>query len=545
MNNNFAKLGKQLLEIWGQMGASQRISVVAATFVLAAGLLGAALWSTHADYGLLYGGLSDTESAKVVAALDDAKVPYKVGSGGAIMVPADKVYTMRMQLASKGIPQGDGVGFEIFDKPNFGISDFVQRANYLRALQGELARTIGQLDEVKAARVMIVLPENRLLLDKDKFPTASVFVHVRGASQLSPQTINSIRFLVANSVEGLKANHVAVVDNLGNTEEISDNDSLAGLSSSQLAARRSLEQYLSKKAQDMLETVLGPGQAIVRVSAEVNYDTTTTTQEKFDPDGRVVRTQTKNDEQNDTATSQNTQPTGISANTVTDTNGTQASAAPVNSSKNHKTTSTIEYEIGKTTSAITQSAGGIRRLSAAVTVAQQMDGTGTDRKPVVRTPEEIDKLRRIVSSALGADTTRGDTIELAELPFNDQFATDLNQQLDKQVQHDFWWNLARNSVYPALGLAAFLLLLRTFKQTPVQEIPLGIPVGRLGLKGANGNGNGNGNGNSPRFPDYSFEPQPGVVTVDVLNRLIKDNPNNMTQAIREWMNRGHTPNSDS
>jgi len=290
MNNNLSKLLKQLADIWGQLGASQRLTVVAATFVLVAGLGAAALWSSRADYALLYGGLADTESAKVVAALDDAKVPYKVGSGGAIMVPADKVYTMRMQLASKGIPQGDGVGFEIFDKPNFGISDFVQRANYLRALQGELSRTISQLDEVKAARVMIVLPENRLLLDRDKFPTASVFVHVRGASPLTAQTINSIRFLVANSVEGLKPNHVAVVDNLGNAEENSDNDSPAGLSSSQLAARRSLEQYLSKKAQDLLETVLGPGQAIVRVSADVNYDTTTTTQEKYDPDGQVVRT---------------------------------------------------------------------------------------------------------------------------------------------------------------------------------------------------------------------------------------------------------------
>jgi flagellar M-ring protein FliF len=536
MNQNLSKLFKQLGDIWSQLGASQRVSVIAATFVLMAGLGAGAMWSSHADYGLLYGGLSDTESAKVIAALDDAKVAYKVGSGGAIMVPADKVYTMRMQLASKGIPQGDGVGFEIFDKPNFGISDFVQRANYIRALQGELSRTISQLDEVKAARVMIVLPENRLLLDKDKFPTASVFVRVRGNSQLAPQTINSIRFLVANSVEGLKPNHVAVVDNLGNTEEISDNDSLAGLSSTQLTARRSLEQYLSKKAQDMLEAVLGPGQAIVRVSAEVNYDTITRTEEKFDPDGQVVRTQTKNDENNDTATAQNTTPAGISANTVSETN-LQTSATPVNSSKNHKTTSTIEYEIGKTTSATTQAAGGIKRLTAAVTVAQQMSGTGADRKPVTRSPEEIEKLRRIVSSALGADTARGDTIELAELPFSDQFATDMNQQMDKQVTHEFWWNLARNSVYPALGLVAFMILLRSFKHTPVQDIPIGVPVGQLALR----NGNGNGNGQGARFPDYSFEPPPGVVTVDVLNRLIKDNPNNMTQAIREWMNRGHPP----
>jgi flagellar M-ring protein FliF len=474
----------------------------------------------------------------VIAALDDAKVTYKVGSGGAIMVPSDKVYTMRMQLASKGIPQGDGVGFEIFDKPNFGISDFVQRANYLRALQGELARTIGQLDEVKAARVMIVLPENRLLLDKDKFPTASVFVRVRGNSQLPPQTINSIRFLVANSVEVLKANHVSVVDNLGNTEEISDNESLAGVSTSQLAARRSLEQYLSKKAQDILETVLGPGQAIVRVSAEVNYDTITKTEEKYDPDGQVLKSQTKRDENTDSATSANTTPTGISANTVGDTNAL-ASTAPINSSKNHSTTSDLQYEISKTTSAMTQGAGGIKRITAAITVAQLFEGTGADRKPVVRSPEEITKLQRIVTSALGADLTRGDTIELAELPFNDQFATDMTTQLDQQVKRDFWWNLARNAVYPALGLVAFFILLRTFKKTPVQEIQLGIPVGRLGYKNANGNGHGYGG----RFGEHNFEPQPGVVTVDVLNRLIKDNPNNMTQAIREWMNRGHTPES--
>jgi flagellar M-ring protein FliF len=344
---------------------------------------------------------------------------------------------------------------------------------------------------------------------------------------------------VANSVEGLKANHVAVVDNLGNAEEISDTDSLAGLSSSQLAARRTMEQYLAKKAQDMLETVLGPGQAIVRVSAEINFDSVTTTQSKYDPDGQVVKTQTKNDENNDTTTAQNTTPTGISANTVNETNGAVASAAPLNSTKNHKTLSTIEYNVGETTSVTTQSAGNIKHLTAAITVAQQMEGTGADRKPVVRTADDLDKLRRIVSNALGADLTRGDTIELAELPFNDTYATEMNQQLDQQVKRDFWWTLARNAVYPALGLVAFLILLRTFKQTPVQEIPLGVPVGRLGTKTANGNGNGNGNGH-PRFGEFTYEPQPGVVTVDVLNRLIKENPNNMTQAIREWMNRGRT-----
>ena len=529
MNNNFSKLGKQLWDIWGQLGASQRVTVLAATFVLVAGLVTTALWSSHADYGLLYGGLSEAEASKVVAALDDAKVAYKINGSGSITVPTDKVYAMRMQLAGKGIPQGEGVGFEIFDKPNFGISDFVQRANYLRALQGELSRTISQLDEIQSSRVMIVLPENRLLLDKEKYPTASVFVRVRGNSQIAPSSINSIRFLVANSVEGLKPNHVSVVDNLGNVlSENTDNDSLSGLSSSQLQVRRNLEQYLSKKAQDMLEKVLGPGQAIVRVSAEVNYDTITKTEEKFDPDGQVIRSQTKNDELVDSSTTQNSTGAGISANTPAETNSTPLPASPLNKSKNTKTISTIAYEIGRTHTDSVQVAGGLKRLTAAITVAQQMTGVGPERKPVARTPEEMEKLRRIVGSALGADLSRGDLVALEELPFNDTFATDMTQQLDSQQKKDFWLNLGEKMIYPALGLGAFFMLLRIFKQTPVQEIPMGVPVGRLGQH-ANGKG---------RITEITFDPQPNVVTVDVLNRLIKDNPNNMTQAIRDWMGRG-------
>jgi flagellar M-ring protein FliF len=536
MNQNLSKLFAQLRAIWGQLGASQKLTVLAATFVLVAGLVALSVWSSRADYGLLYGGLSESEAAKVVSALDDAKVSYKTGNG-TIYVPSDKIYTLRMELAGKGIPSGDGVGFEIFDKPNFGISDFVQHANYVRAVEGELARTISQLDEVEASRVMIVLPENRLLLDKNTYPTASVFVRVRGNSELSQQSINSIRFLVANSVEGLRPNHVAVVDNLGNVlAENTDDDSLTGLTDTQLAARRNLEQYLSRKAQDMLEKVVGPGQAVVRVSADINYDTMTQTQEKYDPDGQVVRTETKNDENNDsTTTSTSSGPVGITANIST--NSAQASNSPVNNSQDHKTIDTTEYEIGKTTSSTVQAAGGIKRLTASVTVAEQMEGTGTDRKPVARTPEQIQQLTKLVSSALGIDTTRGDTVSLEELPFNDDYATGITQQLNQQQQRDFWIGLGRNAIYPALGVVALFVLLRTFKRTPVQEIPIGVPVGRL-MARQNGNGNGNGNGHGHHGDD--FEPQPGVVTVEVLNRLIKENPVNMTQAIRDWMNKGRT-----
>ena len=537
MNHNAAKLGRQLQEIWRQLGASQRVSVLLATGVLAVALVAVAWWSSRADYSLLYGKLSDSEAAKVIAALDDAKVPYKIGSGGSsVLVPSEKVHLMRMQLAGKGIPRsGDGVGFEIFDKPNFGISDFVQRANYIRALQGELARTIAQIDEIESARVMVVMPENRLLIDKEKHPTASVFVRLRSNGQLAPQAINSIRFLVANSVEGLKPNFVSVVDNKGNVlSENVENDSLVGLTATQLDARRNLEQYLAKKTEGMLEKVLGPDQAIVRVAAEINFDTIQRTEEKFDPDGQVLRTQTKDESTEDSTTAANNEAVGVSANTPGTSNTTTQASAPVTNMRNKKTTGTTEYEVSKSTSSILQAAGGIKRLSAAVTVAARVEGTGAARKMVARTPEELEKLRRIVGNVLGTDTTRGDQITVEELPFNDQLATEVTRTLEIQERREFWWSLARNLAYPALAIGVLLVFLRLFKRTAREDLALGIPAGRQ----AAGGGNGNGHGLRPLYGERDGESAPEVVTVEVLNQLIKENPQNMTQSIRAWLDRG-------
>ena len=540
MNQNVAKIGRQLQDIWKHLGSSQRVSVVLATGVLLAGVVAVVWWSGRTDYGLLYGKLSDSEAAKVIAALDDAKVPYKIGAGGgSILVPAEKVHVMRMQLAGKGIPRGDGVGFEIFDKPNFGISDFVQRANYIRALQGELARTIAQIDEVDSARVMVVLPENRLLIDKEKHATASVFIRLRGNGQLAPQAVNSIRFLVANAVEGLKPNFVSVVDNQGNVlSENVENDSLVGLTATQLDARRNLEQYLSRKAEGMLEKVLGPGQAIVRVAADINFDTLQRTDEKFDPEGQVVKSQTKDESNDDSTTATSTEAVGISANTAGGSNTTAQAGAPVTNSRNKKNTSKVEYEISKTTSSLLQSAGGVKRLSASVTVASKLEGEGAGRKALTRAPEELEKLRRIVSNALGTATARGDQITVEEHPFNDQLATEVTRNLQTQDRRDFWWTLARNVGYPALALGVLFVFLRLFKRASNDDIPLGVPVGRLSLNGANPKTNGNGKPGAT--PDFNGDSATEVITVEVLNQLIKENPQNMTQAIRTWLDRGNS-----
>jgi flagellar M-ring protein FliF len=545
MNRNLIQLGNQLLAIWKQLGLNQRISVVLAAAGVLVGLLALGLWSSRVDYGLLYGKLDDAEAAKVIAVLDEIKIAYKVGQGGgAIYVPRDQVHATRMQLASRGIPRGDGVGFEIFDKPNFGISDFVQRANYVRAVQGELGRTISQLDEVEAARVMIVIPENRLLVDHNRKPTASVFVRVRNNTTLPAQSVNSIRFLVANAVEGLQVGNVSVVDNRGNVlSENTENNSLSGLTANQLAARRNFEQYLAKKAEGMLEAVLGPGQAVVRVAVEINSDSTTRTEEKFDPDGQVPRTTTTEDENVQTTTSSaNGGVPGITTNAGLDTNS--LAAAPVSNTKTTKKTSQNEYEINKTVSSTTQLAGGIKKLTAAVFVAARSEGTGPNRKITARTPEELDKLRRIVRSALGvesADPTAGNEITLEELPFNDPF-TDVTQDLNKEATKQFWWNQVQNLVYPALALALFGTFFALLKRTPSEPLPSPLDIDR------NGNGPAAGSRNRDSAPQFAFPnsnrpPPPGLVTVEVFNRLVKENPDNMGQAIQSWLSRGQSKSS--
>ena len=516
MNNGLTQIGNQLQNIWKQLGGGQRLTLIVAAFAVIVGLSALVLWSGRPDYALLYGKLDDGESAKVIAALTESGVPYQASrGGGSISVPSDKVYQMRMQLASKGIPRGEGVGFEIFDKPNFGISDFVQRANYLRAVQGELARTVGQVDAIESARVMIVMPENRLLVDSTKKPTASVFVRVRGNATLPVQTVNAIRFLVANAVEGLVANNVSVVDNLGNVlSENTENDSVAGLTATQLNSRQNMEKYLAKKAEDMLNKVLGVGQSVVRVSADINFDSLTRTEEKYDPEGAIPRNTTVTDDQLDSMT---TNPgggaVGVSANSATETNN--ATVTPSNSSKTRKKVATTSFEINKTVSNMMQTPGSVKRISAAVFVAANVKSDGTNRVVNTRTPDEMLKIKRVVQGALGIqegpDATRPDQITIEEIAFNEEPAMEITRQLDKQQKTDFWWNLAKTGVYPLLGIVVLFVFWRTFKSTPVDSIAI------------------NGGARALRPGDSD------AVTVDVLNQLIRENPHNMTQAIRSWM----------
>jgi flagellar M-ring protein FliF len=502
------KLAQQLLAIWRTLGLNQRIIIGLAAAAVIAGMVGLATWSHRPQMQLLYGRLSDKDVSEISQLLTEQSISFEVGTGGSsIYVPSDQVAKIRMDLASKGVPEGDGVGFEIFDRSNFGISDFVQRTNYTRAMQGELARTISQLHGVRSARVMIVTPDNRLLFNDSKVkPTASVFVDA-GMGALSQEAVNSIRFLVANAVEGLQVDDVAVVDSSGTvlTESMKE-DGAYGAASGEMKLKKNVEDYLSNKVETMLDKVLGPGNAVVRVSAELESDATTKTSETFDPDGQVLRTETTTEDttnttEGDGGASGGAQTVGAGSNSTSAAPPTTDTAkaggkASLQSRKEHSD----NYEINKTTVSATRTPGSVTSLSAAVFVA-------AGAQP--RSPQEIESLRQMVVNALGVKGDNGATkvVTLEETSFQ-------AQPLPKTNVSDVIYSnsdLLRNAIAIVVAIVVLLIFMGMLKKSKPDAIPIEL------LK-----------------PEAGNHATPAL-SADMLNDLIRQKPANVGAALRGWM----------
>jgi flagellar M-ring protein FliF len=514
--------GQSLLDLWKQLGLNQRVSLVVASLAVIAGLVAISLWSRRPDYQLLYGHLGDKDAAAIISYLEAQNVPHQITAGGtAVEVPTDQVYKLRMDLAGKGLPGGDGVGFEIFDKGQFGLSDFVQRTNYLRAVQGELARTITQLQGVRAARVMIVQPENRLLLtDQNVKSTASVFIDL-GGGRIDPDQVNAIRHLVANSVQGLQPDEVAVVDNHGHTlsEELKQDPTL-GSASSQMRYRQQVEDYFGKKVETMLAAVIGPNNAVVRVSADIDTESITQSDEKFDPESAVIRSETTNDDTSNTVESHASGgAVGVSSN-VPDkpAAGDAGGAHPSSTANTGRKTKTTTYEINRTLVNTTRSPGKINSLTASVFIAAAP--AGKDGTVPQRSQEDLNKLRQVVINALGLKAAPGASLDnlvtLQEMTFAAPPAIDEIKAMEAESRWPAWAEAA--SRWAAFGGAVLVLLV--FLRILSRQKPEPVPVEILTLP-----------------PDLAARalPSGGSVTADMVNELIRQKPTNVGTALRGWV----------
>jgi len=400
-----------LVDFLKGLGAARLMAMIAVTAALIGFFAFVIMRVTTPQMTTLFTDLSLEDSSSIIKDLERQAIPYEIrNEGSVILVPKDKVTRLRMKLAESGLPKGGGVGYEIFDKSDaLGTTSFVQNINHLRALEGELARTIRGIDRIQAARVHLVLPERPLFSRETPEPSASIVVRVRGA--LEQQQIRAIRHLVASSVNGLKPQRVSIVDESGQLladGAASDIDQAIGDE-----RRNAFEKRMRKQVEDIVSSVVGQGRARVQLSADFDFNKITQTSDKFDPEGRVLRS---------TQTREESSLSGSDNGQVTVNNelpgSQQNNGASQGRDQSKKTEETNNYEISRTTKTEVTEAGRVNRISVAVLV----DGaySKNEKGELVykeRAKEELDRIAALVRSAIGFDQKRGDQVEVVNLKF--------------------------------------------------------------------------------------------------------------------------------
>jgi len=424
-------------------------------------------WAGKPDFQLLYSNLASEDAGAILAQLKDKKIPYQISSNGSsILIPSERIYETRLELASQGIPQGSGVGFEIFDNTKLGMTEFVQNVNYQRAIQGELSRTINGFSEIESSRVHIVMPSKSLFIEEEEPATASVVLKVRSGRRLNEEKIQGIVHLVSSSVSGLSPENVTIVDNYGKMlAGFKSSSPIGKTNSDQLDFQQKIEKTLEDRVTTMLETALGPNKAVARVSCLLDFTRLETTEEKYQPENQVIRSEQV---LNETSTAQITVPIGVpgvvsnlaeNQTPTTDTNDTTEKSKPPTFQKQDRT---VNYEIGKVISHTVEPVGTIKRLSVAVivdgTYKSEKAGRGQEElKYLPRTQGEMKQFEDIVKRAVNFDAARGDEIKVANISFE---TTKMNFPQGEEAVAEAGWllMLKQYSSHIKYGLLIMFLL---------------------------------------------------------------------------------------
>lgn len=466
------ELGTQLQTLYSRLSAVQKGVLLGSIVAALAGFASLLLWSNEPDYRPLFTNLTQDDAAAIVNKLKEERLPYRLMAGGSsIAVPAEQVHESRLRLASEGLPKGGGIGFELFDRANFNMTNFVQHLNYQRALQGELARTIGQLAAVEQARVHLAVPQKSVFLDEQQKPSASVVLKLHAGAQLGKPQIQGILHLVASSVEGLQPAQVTIVDMNGRMlAGGEDQQDFGHLNTNQLEFQQGLERELERKIQSLLERAVGPQKAMVRVSATIDFQRVESTHEIFDPSSTVVRSEQRGMEKSTGSSANPSGPPGVASN-VPEAQMTLLSTAN-SSSETQRQNETINYEVSKSVKRVVAPVGQIKRLSAAVLV----DGSYKEESFVPRSDAELKRYEMLVKTAMGFDAERGDQVEVINVPF------DGTQALEPEAIHQvrgpdpLWVDLGKRVGLPIVAFIVLLLFLRgLFKHLHAAQPELSLP----------------------------------------------------------------------
>jgi flagellar M-ring protein FliF len=551
---------QSFIEFIRSLGAP-RIAAMGAVTIALVGFFGfLILRVTAPQMTTLFTDLTFEDSSAIIKDLERQGIPYDMRSDGAIiLVPKELVPRLRMKLAEAGLPKGGGIGYEIFDKSDaLGATSFVQNINHLRALEGELARSIRAIDRVQAARVHLVLPERPLFSREKAEPTASIVLKVRG--MLDAAQVRSIRHLVASAVNGLKPERVSIVDEAGRLlADGAASDDAAGIGADE--RKTSFERRIRDQVEGIVTSVVGPGRARVQLTADFDLNRITQTSDRFDPEGRVVRSSQTREETSSTSDGKEGQVT-----VANELPGAQRGAEPPPATprdQNRKSEEIVNYEISRTTKTEVIESGRINRISVAVLV----DGiySKNDKGEVVYQPrekEEIDRIAALVRSAIGFNEKRGDQVEVVNLRFAETPSTAMPEPLGWMSMFQFTKeDIMRGvelGVMFLLGVVVLLLVVRPLVRRMLSSEQPNAPGNAALLAAAVAGAAAAGNPLSPdmqaaiaQVDTEDLKPVPShtakmidiaqvqgqvhAQSVQKVGELADKNPNETVSIIRQWL----------
>ncbi|WP_417071122.1 flagellar basal-body MS-ring/collar protein FliF [Niveibacterium terrae] len=537
----------------------QKMAGAVAIAICVALLVGMWLWSRKPDYAVLFSGLEEKDGGAIVTALQAQNIPYKVSDqNGAILVPAAQVGDLRLRLASQGLPKGGNVGFELMENERIGLSQFAEQINYQRALEGELGRTISSLSEVQAARVHLAIPKQTSFLRDEQKPTASVVLTLRNGRALDPSQVAGIAHLISSSVPQLTTESVSVLDQNGKLLS-SGSDPLreAGLDPTQLKYVHEVEDRYIKRIEEILEPVVGPNNLRARVNADVDFDQQEQTAETYRPNPspqQAIRSQQLAD-----STTLQPNPAGVPGAlsnqppvpataplTTPAAPGTPGASGPVGTPLSTNRNSTTNYELDKTIQHVKKSLGQVKRLSVAVVVNYKVtrDAKGNEQSTAL-TPVQMKQINDLVREAVGYSAQRGDTLNIANSPFNLPAKTDdaLPFWKDPEMQ-SLGKDLGRWLLIAAILLFLWLAVLRPLVRTVAPPPPPPPPKSEEAEPGEEGEEGPQLNAEGEIIEEELLPPEVRAEEIALMSfekKLAKareiavKNPKVIANLLKEWM----------
>lgn len=456
---------QQFMAFWKKQKTSQKITMI--SLVLAALILIPVLitWATKTTYAVAFSGLSEADAGAIIEELTAEGISYKLDGSSTILVPSDQVYDVRLKMATAGLPEtGSTIGYEIFDSSTLGMTEFTQKVNYQRAVEGELERTISSLTAVEAVSVHIVVPEKTLLSSTQEVPTASIMVQTKSGLTLDANQVKAITHLVASSIEGLKAENVVVVDSDGTMLAAGSSGAdgaAAAVTDSRRAAELAAAKELQYKAQQMLDSVLGPDKAIVQANVILDWTQREIVSETFEPTPAAIRSSSVTSETYTTNGSTTSGVPGAASNLPTAVPSTTGTGGTTSYQKSDTTTN---YELTSTQSKEIIEPGQIKQVSVSVLVDSITD------------PTQLQTLKNAVAAAVGIDTTRGDTLSVESIIFDRTYYTDQAAEMETASKTSSYIQYAKIGGAVLLFIILLLYVQKLLKNLKLASNDAWVPV---------------------------------------------------------------------